>query len=53
MMIAFADMVENGTHPVPLKDTILLNRVVLAGIESREKGGARIEMDKFMADLAR
>ncbi len=53
MMIAFADMVENGTRPVPLKDTILLNRVVLAGIESREKGGARIEMDKFMADLAR
>ena len=52
MMIAFTEMAEKGTRPVPLKDTILLNRVVLAGIASREKGGTRIDMDKFMADLA-
>ena len=51
MMIAFTELAVKVTRPVPLKDTILLNRVVLAGIDSREKGGARIDMDKFMADL--
>lgn len=51
MMKEFTEMADGGARPVPLQETLLLNRIVLAGIISREQGGVRIRMAEFMEDL--
>lgn len=51
MMKEFTAMAEQGTRPVTWQETLFMNRVVLAGIESRENGGIRIMMDQFLNDL--
>ncbi len=48
MMQAFTSMIVDGTKPCLFKDTVFLNKIVLAAIESREKGNIRINMaEKF------
>jgi len=51
MMQAFADMAVNNSRPVSFAETVHLNRVVLAGIASRESGGRRIKMSEFYPEL--
>ena len=53
MMQDFAAMIRSSIPPVPLKDIILLNRVVLAGIASKNEGGRKIFMSDFMSDIQR
>ena len=44
MMASFTDMVRNGNKNVLFEDTVFLNRVVLAGIESRENNNRKIKI---------
>jgi hypothetical protein len=44
MMRAFADMAEKNLRPVSFRDTVFLNKIVLAAIASREKGGVKINI---------
>ena len=50
MMKAFTEMVATGKRPVSWAETIHMNRVVLAGIASRERGGVAVRMDEFMSE---
>lgn len=50
MMKEFTGMVETGRRPVSWAETVHMNRVVLAGIASRERGGCIVHMDEFMAE---
>ncbi len=51
MMRAYTRMVVTGVRSVTLEETVFMNRVVLAGIASRERNGGKIVMDEFLADL--
>ena len=51
MMRAYTRMALGKERSVTLEETIFMNRVVLAGIASREQGGKKIEMKDFLADL--
>ena len=42
MMSAFTDMLRTGHRAVPFEETVFLNKVVLAGIESRENNNKKI-----------
>ena len=44
MMRAFAVMARGGAKPVSFKDTVFLNKIVLAAIESREKSNSKISI---------
>ena len=44
MMQIFTAMADEGAKPVLFKDTVFLNKIVLAAIESREKGNIKIDM---------
>ena len=48
MMKQFRDMCITGQSPTPWSETILLNRIVLAGIGSKKQGGKLIEMESFL-----
>ena len=50
MMRAFTEMVATGKRRVSWAETVHMNRVVLAGIASRERGGCAVQMDEFMSD---
>lgn len=47
MMKEFTGMAETGITPTPRDQMFHMNRVVLAGIASREQGGIKIKMDSF------
>lgn len=51
MMKEFTSMVKQDTRPITWQETLLMNRIVLAGIESRENGGVKIMLDQFLNDL--
>ncbi|MBQ7208724.1 MAG: hypothetical protein IJS01_13075 [Lentisphaeria bacterium] len=51
MMRAYTRMALGKERSVTLEETVFMNRVVLAGIASREQGGKKIEMKDFLADL--
>ena len=51
MMQQFTAMAVKNIRPVTRAETLLMNRVVLAGIASREQGGRKIMMADFMSDL--
>ena len=51
MMKKFRDMCVTGKSPTPWDETLLINRIVLAGIASAKQGGRRIAMDSFLTDL--
>ena len=50
MMKEFTNMVVTGKRPVSWAETVHMNRVVLAGIASRERGGCAVRMHDFMSD---
>lgn len=43
---AFVDFLRTGEPPVPFSETIELMNIIIAGIESREQGGAVISLNK-------
>ena len=51
MMKSFRDMCLTGKSPTPWNETIKLNKIVLAGIASKEQGGKVIEMDSFLKNI--
>ena len=48
MMKRFAAMAKGAPSPTPWKDIVKVNRLVLAGVASKEQGGKLIEMDSFL-----
>ena len=51
MMKQFTAMAVKNTRPVTRAETLLMNRVVLAGIASRERNGEKIMLADFLPDL--
>jgi hypothetical protein len=50
-LCAFVEMLRTGERPYPLSETIELMAVVIAGLRSRERGGALIELKDVFAEL--
>lgn len=51
MMKQFTLMVQEGIRPVSRAETLWMNRIVLAGIHSRENDNRKIYMEDFLNDL--
>ncbi|MEI8245791.1 MAG: hypothetical protein WCI51_08175 [Lentisphaerota bacterium] len=47
MMSSFTDMARNGNKAMSFEETVFLNRVVLAGIESRENNNRKITINEI------
>jgi len=43
-LVAFVDFLKSGERPFPFDETVEQMRIIVAGIESREQGGARITL---------
>jgi predicted dehydrogenase len=50
-LCAFVEMLRTGERPYPLAETIELMAVVIAGLRSRERGGAAVELKEIYAEL--
>ncbi|HOC54894.1 MAG TPA: Gfo/Idh/MocA family oxidoreductase [Verrucomicrobiota bacterium] len=50
-LCAFVEMLRAGERPYPLSETIELMAVIIAGLRSRERGGACIELKEVFAEL--
>jgi predicted dehydrogenase len=50
-LCAFVEMLRTGERPYPLSETIELMAVVIAGLRSRERGGAVVELKEIYAEL--
>lgn len=51
-LVAFIDMLRTGTRPLPFAETVELMAVIIAGIRSREQGGAVISVPELLVELA-
>jgi len=50
-LCAFVEMLRTGERPYPLSETIELMAVVIAGLRSRERCGAVVELKEIYAEL--
>jgi hypothetical protein len=50
-LCAFVEMLRTGERPYPLSETIELMAVVIAGLRSRERGGAVVELKEVYSEL--
>jgi predicted dehydrogenase len=50
-LVAFIEMLRTGERPYPLGETIELMAVIIAGLRSRERGGAFVELKQVFAEL--
>jgi len=50
-LVAFVEMLRTGERPYPLSETIELMAVIIAGLRSRERGGAFVELKEIFAEL--
>ncbi len=50
-LCAFVEMLRTGERPYPLSETIELMAVIIAGLRSRERGGAFVELKEVFAEL--
>jgi predicted dehydrogenase len=50
-LVAFVDMLRTGERPYPLSETIELMAVIIAGLRSRERGGAFVEVKDIFNEL--
>lgn len=50
-LCAFVEMLRTGERPYPLSETIELMAVIIAGLRSRERGGALVELKEIFAEL--
>ena len=48
MMKAFVELIETGKRTESFNETVFLNKIVLAGIASREAGGRKIMIDEVI-----
>jgi predicted dehydrogenase len=50
-LVAFIDMLRTGERPLPFDETVELMAVIIAGIRSREQGGALIAISDILSEL--
>ncbi|MES2597362.1 MAG: Gfo/Idh/MocA family oxidoreductase [Verrucomicrobiota bacterium] len=50
-LVAFIDMLRSGTPPLPFDETVELMAVIIAGIRSREQGGAIVNIADILNEL--
>lgn len=50
-LLAFIDMLRTGVRPVPFEETVELMAVIIAGIQSRESGGAEIFIQDVLSSV--
>lgn len=50
-LVAFIDMLHTGERPLPFEETVELMAVIIAGIRSREQGGALISVIDILAEV--
>jgi hypothetical protein len=50
-LVAFIDMLRTGERPLPFDETVELMAVIIAGIRSREQGGATIAIADILSEL--
>jgi hypothetical protein len=50
-LCAFVEMLRTGERPYPLSETIELMAVIIAGLRSRERSGAVVELKEVFAEL--
>ncbi len=51
-LVAFVDMLHTGTPPLPFEETVELMAVIIAGIRSREQGGAAIAVADVLKETS-
>lgn len=50
-LLAFIDMLRTGVRPVPFEQTVELMAILIAGIQSREQGGATILIQDILSSV--
>ncbi len=50
-LVAFIDLLRTGTRPLPFDETVELMAVIIAGIRSRQQGGAQISIEDILSEL--
>lgn len=50
-LVAFVEMLKSGVPPLPFAETVELMAVLIAGIQSRERGGVAVEVGAVLAAL--
>jgi predicted dehydrogenase len=50
-LVAFIDMLRTGVRPLPFEETVELMAVLIAGVRSREQGGAVILVPDILSEL--
>lgn len=49
-LLAFIDMLRTGIRPLPFEETVELMHIIIAGIRSRELGGAAVPISRPLVD---
>ena len=49
-LVAFIDMLQTGTRPLPFAETVELMAVIIAGRRSREQSGALMQISDIIAE---
>ncbi|HSI63403.1 MAG TPA: Gfo/Idh/MocA family oxidoreductase [Candidatus Saccharimonadia bacterium] len=50
-LLAFIEMLRTGVRPVPFEQTVDLMAIIIAGIQSREKGGVEVPLIDVWSDV--
>lgn len=50
-LVAFIEMLRTDVRPLPFSETVELMAVIIAGIRSRERGGAKIALSEIFHEL--
>ena len=50
-LVAFIELLRTGTRPLPCSQTLELMTIIIAGIRSREQGGAKITLADIFREL--
>lgn len=51
-LVAFIDLLRTGVPPLPFAETVELMAVIIAGIRSRERGGATVKISEILEEVA-
>lgn len=50
-LVAFIDMLRTGERPLPFDETVELMAGIIAGIRSREQGGAVVSIQEVLSEV--
>ena len=50
-LVAFIEMLRTGVRPLPFEETVELMAVIIAGLRSRERGGAAVPIAEILSEL--